>query len=36
MKKFLLLAILAGAGWWYFIGSRTITEAQVERFYQDL
>lgn len=36
MKKFLLLAILAGAGWWYFIGGRTITEAHVVRFYQDL
>jgi hypothetical protein len=36
MRKFLLLAILAGAGWWYFIGGRTISEAHVERFYQDL
>jgi hypothetical protein len=36
MKKILLLAILAGAGWWYFIGGRTITEAHVERFYQDV
>lgn len=36
MKKFLMIAILAGAGWWYFIGGRTITEAHVERFYQDL
>jgi len=35
MKKVLLLAILAGAGWWYFIGSRTISEAHVVRFYQD-
>jgi hypothetical protein len=36
MKKFLLLAMVAGAGWWYFIGSRTITEPEVVRFYQDL
>jgi len=36
MRKFLLLAILAGAGWWYFIGGRTITEGHVVRFYQEL
>lgn len=36
MRKFVLLAILAGASWWYFIGGRTITEAHVVRFYQDL
>lgn len=36
MRKFVLLGILAGAGWWYFIGGRTITEAHVVRFYQDL
>jgi hypothetical protein len=36
MKKFVLLAILAGAGWWYFIGGRTITDGHVVRFYQDL
>jgi hypothetical protein len=36
MRKFVLLAILAGASWWYFIGGRTITEAHVQRFYQDL
>lgn len=36
MRKILLLAILAGASWWYFIGGRTITEAQVVRFYRDL
>lgn len=36
MRKFLLLAILVGASWWYFIGSRTITEGHVVRFYQDL
>jgi hypothetical protein len=36
MRKLVLLAILAGASWWYFIGGRTITEAHVERFYQDV
>jgi hypothetical protein len=36
MRKILLLAILAGAGWWYFIGGRTITEGHVVRFYQEL
>jgi Domain of unknown function (DUF4440) len=36
MRKFLLLAILIGAGWWYFIGGRTLSEGQVVRFYQDL
>jgi hypothetical protein len=36
MRKVVLLAILAGVSWWYFIGGRTITEAHVERFYRDL
>jgi len=36
MRKFLLLATLIAASWWYFIGSRTITEGHVVRFYQDL
>lgn len=36
MKKFILIAILAGAGWWYFIGGRTISEQHVARFYQEL
>lgn len=36
MKKFILLALLGGAGWWYFIGGRTITEEHVTRFYQEL
>ena len=36
MRKFVLLAILAGAGWWHFIGGRTIDEAHVQQFYQDL
>lgn len=36
MRKFLLIAMLIGAGWWYFIGGRTITEGHVVRFYQDL
>jgi hypothetical protein len=35
VRKIVLLAILAGASWWYFIGSRTITEEHVVRFYQD-
>ena len=36
MRKIVLLAILAGGSWWYFIGSRTITETHVVKFYQDL
>jgi hypothetical protein len=37
MKKFILLiAILAGAGWWYFVGGRRISEDHVTRFYQEL
>ena len=36
MRKFVLLAILAGAGWWHFIGGRTIDETHVQQFYQDL
>ena len=34
MKTILLLIVLAGAGWWYFVGSRTINEGQVTGFYQ--
>lgn len=36
MKKLMLLAILAGASWWYFIGGRTIAEEHVNRFYREL
>jgi hypothetical protein len=36
MRKVVLLAILAGLSWWYFIGGRSITEERVERFYVDL
>jgi len=34
MKKLLFIAILAGAAWWYFVGGRSITEAQVNDFYR--
>jgi hypothetical protein len=34
MKAILLLIVLAGTGWWYFVGSRTISEGQVTGFYQ--
>ncbi|MET0536011.1 MAG: nuclear transport factor 2 family protein [Steroidobacter sp.] len=36
MKKLFLLAILGGLSWWYFVGSRTIAEEHVTKFYQDL
>lgn len=35
MRKFVLLAILAGISWWYFIGSRKISEEHVTRYYRD-
>jgi hypothetical protein len=31
----LLLAVLAGLGWWYFDGSRRMTEAQIRDAYSD-
>jgi hypothetical protein len=36
MKKLILLALMAAAGWWYFIGGRTLTEAHVHEFYRNL
>lgn len=36
MKKLILLALVATAGWWYFIGGRTLTEAHVQEFYRNL
>ena len=37
MKKFVLIfLVLAGGGWWYLIGGRTISEDHVTRFYEDL
>lgn len=36
MNKLVLLALLGGAGWWYFVGGRTISEEHVHRFYQQL
>ena len=33
MKKIVLLVVLAGLGWWYFIGGRTLTEEGVYDFY---
>eukprot|EP01038_Epipyxis_sp_PR26KG_P003899 gene3899-5589_t len=36
MKKLLLVAFVAAAGWWYFIGGRTLSEAQVIDFYRDV
>lgn len=36
MKKLIVLAILGGAGWWYFIGGRTLAEEHVNGFYREL
>jgi hypothetical protein len=36
MKYILLVALIAGAGWWYFIGGRQLTEEQVKEFYRNL
>lgn len=34
MKKLILLAVLAGLAWWYFDGSRRLTENMVRQNYQ--
>lgn len=36
MKKLILLTLVAGATWWYFVGGRTLTQDHVAGFYQDL
>ena len=36
MKKLLLVALMAGAAWWYFAGGRKLTEAHVHTFYRNL
>lgn len=36
MKKFLLVVLVAGAAWWHFVGSRTLSEDQVTAFYRDV
>jgi hypothetical protein len=33
MRLMLLAGVLAGLGWWYFIGGRTLDEADVRAFY---
>lgn len=35
MKKIVLLVVLAGLGWWYFIGGRTLTEEGVRKHYDE-
>lgn len=35
MKKLLLVALIAIAAWWHFIGGRKLTEDHVTRFYRD-
>ncbi len=34
MKKIILLSILGGLSWWYFIGDRKLTEEHVARYYE--
>ena len=33
MKKIMLLVVLAGLGWWYFVGGRTLSEEGVRKHY---
>ena len=35
MKKIVLLVILAGLGWWYFVGGRSLTEEGVRKHYDE-
>jgi hypothetical protein len=35
MKKIVLALALIAAGWWFFIGSRTLTEEHVRAFYAE-
>jgi hypothetical protein len=35
-RKLLLVAIAAGLGWWYFIGGRKLSEAEVGDFYRSV
>lgn len=35
MKKIILVAIIAAGAWWYFVGGRKISEADVTSFYRD-
>jgi hypothetical protein len=35
VKKIVLLVVLAGLGWWYFIGARTLTEDGVRKHYDE-
>lgn len=36
MKKLILVVLVAGAVWWYFIGGRKLSEDHVNSFYRDL
>ena len=36
MKKVILVVLIAVAGWWYFIGSRKLSEQHVRDFYRDV
>jgi len=35
VKKIILLVVLAGLGWWYFVGGRTLSEASVRKHYDE-
>src|SRR5687768_5071129 len=35
VKKIVLLVVLAGLGWWYFVGGRTLTEEGVRKHYDE-
>lgn len=34
MKKIVLVVLIAAGAWWYFVGSRTLSEESVRSFYQ--
>ena len=36
VKKLVLVILIAGAAWWYFVGGRKLTEERVTAFYSDL
>lgn len=36
MKKLVLVILIAGTAWWYFVGGRKLTEEHVGSFYRDL
>lgn len=36
MRKLVLIALLGGASWWYFIGGRALSEEKVTDFYRQV